>query len=83
MAVLHNKILVIEDDPGITTFLRTTLITAGYDVLVSGDGKTALQLISSHCPDCILLDLGLPDMDGGQIIQSVRSWTQIPILVKV
>lgn len=81
MAVLHNKILVIEDDPGITTFLRTTLITAGYDVLVSGDGKTALQLISSHCPDCILLDLGLPDMDGGQIIQSVRSWTQIPILV--
>ncbi len=81
MAVLHNKILVIEDDPGISTFLRTTLITAGYDVLVSGDGKTALQLISSHCPDCILLDLGLPDMDGGQIIQSVRSWTQIPILV--
>lgn len=81
MAVMHNKILVIEDDPGITTFLRTTLITAGYDVLVSGDGKTALQLVSSHCPDCILLDLGLPDMDGGQIIQSVRSWTQIPILV--
>lgn len=81
MAVLHNKILVIEDDPGIATFLKTTLCTAGYDVLVSSDGKTALQLISSHCPDCILLDLGLPDMDGGQIIQSVRSWAQIPILV--
>lgn len=81
MAVLHNKILVIEDDPGITTFLKTTLGSAEYDVLVSSNGKTALGLISSHCPDCILLDLGLPDMDGVQIIQSVRSWTQIPILV--
>lgn len=81
MAVLHNKILVIEDDPGITTFLKTTLGSAEYDVLVSSKGKTALGLISSHCPDCILLDLGLPDMDGVQIIQSVRSWTQIPILV--
>lgn len=78
---LHNKILVIEDDPGIVAFLKTTISTAGYDVLVAKDGKTALQMIASHCPDCILLDLGLPDMDGSNIIQSVRNWTQTPIIV--
>ena len=81
MMSLQNKILVVEDDPGITAFLKTTISTAGYDVMTATDGKTALQLISSHCPDCILLDLGLPDMDGGEIIRSVRSWTQTPILV--
>lgn len=77
----HYKIMIVEDDPGISTFLRTTIGTAGYDVLTAADGKTALQLIASHCPDCILLDLGLPDMDGGDIIRSVRSWTQTPIIV--
>ena len=77
----HNKILIIEDDPGISNFLKTTVSAAGYDAVVSADGETALQMISSHCPDCILLDLGLPDLDGGEIIRSVRSWTQTPILV--
>ena len=78
---LHSKILIIEDDPGIAAFLKATISAAGYDTLTAGDGKAALQMISSHCPDCILLDLGLPDMDGGDIIRSVRSWTQTPILV--
>ena len=77
----HNKILIIEDDPGISNFLKTTVSAAGYDAVVSADGETALQMISSHCPDCILLDLGLPDLDGGEIIRSVRSWTQTPILM--
>ena len=77
----HCKILIIEDDPGISAFLKATVAAAGYDALTAGDGRTALQMIASHCPDCILLDLGLPDMDGGGIIQSVRTWTQTPILV--
>ena len=77
----HQKILIIEDDPGIRAFLRTTIGTAGYDALTAADGTAALQMIASHCPDCILLDLGLPDMDGGEIIRSVRSWTQTPIIV--
>lgn len=81
MATLHNKILIIEDDPGISNFLKTTLGAAGYEAISAGDGHSAIQMISSHCPDCILLDLGLPDMDGGEIIRSVRSWTQIPIIV--
>ena len=80
-AGLYYKILVVEDDPGINTFLKTTLSAEGYDVLTAANEKTALQMISSHCPDCILLDLGLPDMDGGEIIHSVRSWTQTPIIV--
>ena len=78
---LHYKILIIEDDPGISNFLKTTVNAAGYDAVVVGNGKSALQMISSHCPDCILLDLGLPDMDGSEIIHSVRSWTQTPIIV--
>ena len=80
-ATIRNKILVIEDDPGINAFLKTTLTAEGYDVLAVADGKNAMQIIASHCPDCILLDLGLPDMDGGDIIRSVRGWTQTPMIV--
>ena len=81
MAELHNKVLVVEDDESIATFLKTTLRAAAYDVILADTGKTALSIISSHCPDCVLLDLGLPDMDGSRIIKSVRQWTQIPIVV--
>lgn len=79
--VLRNKIMLIEDDPGICTFLRTALTAAGYGVVVARDGEHALELIASHCPDSILLDLGLPDMDGNDIIRSVREWTHTPIVV--
>ena len=81
MAEVYSKILIVEDDEGIAAFLRTALRAAGYDVLLSQTGTGALSLISSHCPDCILLDLGLPDMDGSAIIRSVRQWTQTPIVV--
>ena len=78
---LRYKVLIIEDDPGISNYLKTTVDAAGYDVLVTATGQNAVQMISSHCPDCILLDLGLPDMDGNEIIRSVRTWTQTPIIV--
>ncbi len=77
----RSKVLVIEDDPGICIFLKTTLVSEGYEVIIAKDGKSALGLISSHCPDCLLLDLGLPDMDGNAIIESVRQWTHMPIIV--
>ena len=54
---LQQKILIIEDDPGISNFLKTTVSAASYAAIVTGNGETALQMISSHCPDCILLDL--------------------------
>ena len=78
---IKNKILIIEDDPGICTFLRTTLRAEGYDVIIVSSGRNALEMVASHCPDCILLDLGLPDMDGNCVIRSVRSWSRTPIVV--
>ena len=78
---IRNKILIVEDDPGICTFLRAVLSSDGYDAIVVSSGSLALDMIASHCPDCILLDLGLPDMDGNRIIESVRSWTPTPIVV--
>ena len=78
---MKNKILTIEDDKGITKLLRTTLVANGYDVITASTGKDGLDMISSHCPDVILLDLGMPDMDGRQIIEKVRTWSNTPILV--
>ena len=79
--MIKDKILIIEDDPGILSYLTTTLTLEGYDVYTAVSGKLALQLASSHCPDLILLDLGLPDMDGVKIISAIRAWTGTPILV--
>ena len=56
------KLLVVEDDPGITTYLNATLRANGYDVILAENGEDALRLAASHCPDCMLLDLGLPDL---------------------
>ncbi len=76
-----NKILIVEDDTGISKFLRSTLISNGYDAIETNTGKKALEMITSHCPDCILLDLGLPDMDGNKVIKDVRTWSKVPIIV--
>lgn len=78
---VKDKIMIVEDDPGISKFLKLNLAACGYDVLLIGTGREALEMIASHCPDCILLDLGLPDMDGGVVIEKVRSWSKIPIIV--
>ena len=78
---VRSKILIIEDDPGICTFLRATLTAQGYDTILVSNGGSALEMVSSHCPDCVLLDLGLPDMDGNRIITLVRQWTAMPIIV--
>jgi len=78
---LREKILIVEDDPGICKFLRTNLTAKNYDVIAASTGKAALEMTASHCPDCILLDLGLPDVDGNEVIRGVRSWTKIPIVV--
>ena len=54
---VRSKILIVEDDPGIITFLKTTLAADGYDALLASTGRLALDMAASHCPDCILLDL--------------------------
>lgn len=80
---MTNKysILIVEDESRISNFMNTILTINDYNVISAVDGKQALISITSHCPDVIILDLGLPDMDGLSIIQSVRTWSQIPIIV--
>lgn len=79
--MIRNKIIIVEDDPGISKYLQAALRGHDYEPMLASDGKTALEMIASHCPDLLLLDLGLPDMDGSEIIRSVRSWSRMPIIV--
>lgn len=74
-------ILVVEDDPSIRNLITTTLKTNDYRYVVAPSGSTAIMEATSHNPEIILLDLGLPDMDGVQVIQTVRSWSNAPIIV--
>ncbi len=74
-------VLIIEDQKNIVTFVRAVLTQEGYRVLVARDGKEGLMMIGSHRPDLILLDLGLPDMDGLDIIRQVRERERTPIIV--
>ena len=78
---IKEKILLIEDERTIRGFMQAILTANGYDVLMAGTGAMANTMISSHCPDLIILDLGLPDMDGMTILRSVREWSKVPILV--
>ncbi len=75
------SILIIEDELHILNFIRKVLTSHDYKVLSASSGKTGLDIISSQCPDLILLDLGLPDMDGVDIIKKVREWSSCPIIV--
>ena len=74
-------ILVVEDDPAVRNLITTTLETHDYRYLTAANGESAIMEAASHNPDVILLDLGLPDMDGIQIIGKVRSWSKTPIIV--
>ena len=78
---IKSVILVVEDDHSIRSFISTVLKTNGYEVLEATRGSDAYMMITSHCPDLVLLDLGLPDTDGMRIIASVREWSQVPIVV--
>ena len=74
-------ILVVEDDASVRNLMTTTLKTNDYRYLVAANGEAALLEASSHNPDIVLLDLGLPDMDGVELIQKIRSWSNMPIIV--
>ncbi|MGN0754189.1 MAG: response regulator transcription factor [Aristaeellaceae bacterium] len=74
-------ILVVEDDPSVRNLITTTLKTSDYRYTVATGGASAVMEATSHNPDIVLLDLGLPDMDGIQVIHSIRSWSNMPIIV--
>lgn len=75
------RILIVEDDARIRHYLQAVLSSSGYDVLEAANGHSALGMAAQHDPDLILLDLGLPDQDGQELIRSLRTWTQRPIVV--
>ncbi|WMJ90075.1 response regulator transcription factor [Anaerocolumna sp. MB42-C2] len=74
-------ILVVEDEPNICNFIATTLSANEYKVIECSTGKEAVSLIPSHCPDVVLLDLGLPDMDGLTVLKEVREWSDTPVII--
>ena len=81
MAKNRFKLLIVEDDSNIRTFLRTILEAEDYQVLCAADCRTGISMFTSHCPDLVILDLGLPDLDGTEFIPYARQYTQAPILV--
>ena len=81
MVTQDPLILLIEDEPEIRRFLRTSLPVEGYRLIESTSGQEGLTQAAARNPDLILLDLGLPDMDGLDVIKQVRTWTTLPILI--
>src|ERR1041385_5302677 len=81
MSELRPTILVIEDEPPLQKFLRVTLTNQNYNVIEAARGEEGLRHASTSNPDLIILDLGLPDIDGVEVTRRLREWTAIPIIV--
>lgn len=79
--MIKEKVLIVEDELGIRNFIATILNANDYDAITASSGTDAMSMVTSHCPDVLLLDLGLPDMDGMEIVRAVRSWSNVPIVV--
>lgn len=75
------RVLVVDDEPPIRRFLHTSLANHGYDVFEAVDGREALAAVVANRPDVVILDLGLPDMDGIEVTRRLREWTQVPIII--
>ena len=78
---IKSLVLIVEDEEGIGNFISTVLTSNQYSTLRTGKGKEALELAASHVPDIILLDLGLPDMDGVEVLKNLRQWSKVPVVV--
>ncbi|MFI9009485.1 response regulator [Actinosynnema sp. NPDC053489] len=76
-----TKVLVVDDEPQIVRALRINLSARGYSVLTAHDGTAALKAAAEGKPDVVVLDLGLPDVDGTEVIAGLRGWTTVPIIV--
>ena len=76
-----STVLVVDDDPALVRALTINLRARGYEVHAAATGAAALKLAAEHPPQAVVLDLGLPDLDGGEVIAGLRGWTDVPILV--
>lgn len=74
-------VLVVDDDAAIRRTLSINLRARGYEVETAGDGRSALQVVDERVPDVVLLDLGLPDLDGVSVLRQLRSFTEVPVIV--
>ena len=81
MTEIKFTVLIVEDEENIGNFISTILKTNGYKPIIATTGTQAIQCAESYCPDIILLDLGLPDMDGIDVISEIRKWAVTPIIV--
>ena len=75
------RVLVVDDDPGLLRTLRIGLRALGHDVVPAADGRTALQAAREDAPDLVVLDLGLPDLDGVEVLRRLRAWSPVPVIV--
>jgi two-component system KDP operon response regulator KdpE len=76
-----ERVLVVDDDAQILRALRTSLRAHGYDVVVASDGQSALEAAASSGADVVVLDLGLPDIDGTEVIRRLRTWSEVPVII--
>jgi two-component system KDP operon response regulator KdpE len=81
MSVGGQRVLVVDDDPQILRAVRTSLQARGYEVTTAANGETALDVLSEDPCDLVVLDLGLPGIDGHEVIRRVRGWSEVPIIV--
>lgn len=81
MTQTNQRILVVDDETPIRRYLRAALTAQGFTVYEASDGNEAIQAVLSHRPDMIILDLGLPDMDGIEVTKRLREWSQTPIII--
>lgn len=75
------RVLVVDDEPQIQRFLRPSLGANGYDMIEAATGAEALRRAAADAPDVVVLDLGLPDMDGKDVIRQLRAWSEVPVIV--
>jgi two-component system KDP operon response regulator KdpE len=75
------KVLIVDDEPALARALAINLRAHGWEVVTAADGRSALEAAATEHPDVVLLDLGLPDLDGTEVLAGLRGWTQVPIVV--
>jgi len=76
-----TRVLVVDDEPPIVRAVAANLRVRGFEVLTAASGEAALAAVETHQPDCVVLDLGLPGVDGLEVLRRLRTWTQVPVVV--
>jgi two-component system, OmpR family, KDP operon response regulator KdpE len=76
-----TRVLVVDDEPPIVRAVAANLRVRGFEVVTAASGETALAAVETHQPDCVVLDLGLPGLDGLEVLRRLRTWTQVPVVV--